>query len=73
MTEDNNVQDIRPRILEKLAIEFVDKYEAGGKDGEYEAGKWLYPLVEKHEYYRIKELIEAEFVKRGYTFPEKPA
>lgn len=69
--EDNNTVEIRPRILEKLAIQFVDKFEEGGRDGEYEAGKWLYPLVEKHEYYRIKELIEAEFIRRGYSFPQK--
>lgn len=66
------VTDIRPKILEKLAAEFVQRWIKAEKEGtqsENAAARWLYSQVEKHEYHRIKELIAVEFERNGYIIP----
>jgi Asp-tRNA(Asn)/Glu-tRNA(Gln) amidotransferase C subunit len=67
MTE-SEVTDLRPKILKNLAKEFVDKWE---NIGETAAAAWLYPKVDKGEYDRIRELVEIEFLDRGYVIPGK--
>jgi hypothetical protein len=63
-----DILELRPKVLEKLSIEFVDKWITDGEDA---AAEWLHPKIGKHEYDRVRTLIHDEFLKRGYTFPEQ--
>lgn len=59
---------IRPKVLESLAVQFVDVYE---KHGRRVAGAFLVGKIEPGEYERMAALVEAEFRNRGYIFEGK--
>ena len=63
----SEVVELRPAILKRLSKEFVDKYVDESPEL---AALWLLPQLERHEHDRMRELINWEFLGRGYIFPE---
>ena len=59
--------DIRPRILERLAVEFVDIYINKSPE---DAAMYIMTKISKAEHDRMRRLITEEFVRRGYKFPK---
>jgi len=60
-----NVENIRgPKDYAK---EFCDRYE---KEGSMAAAKWVHEFVPEDFHDKLREPIQREFLKRGYTFPE---
>lgn len=52
---------------EDYAKEFVDRYAA---ETPLAAAKWIYESVPEALHDKLREPIQREFLKRGYTFPE---
>lgn len=67
----NNVVSIDEFKIEKTpedyAKEFVDRYQ---KEGAMPAAKWIYESVPEVLHDKLREPIQREFLKRGFTFPE---
>ena len=55
------------RSAEDYAKEFVDRYQ---KDSPIAAAKWVHENVPEEYHDKLREPIQREFLKRGFTFPE---
>ena len=55
------------RSAEDYAKEFVDRYAA---ETPLAAAKWIHENVPEEFHDKLREPIQREFLKRGYTFPE---
>ncbi len=52
---------------EHYAKEFVDRYQ---KESPIAAAKWIYENVPEVLHDKLREPIQREFLKRGFTFPD---
>ena len=55
------------RTTEDYAVEFVDRYE---RESPIAAAKWIHEFVPEELHDKMRDPIQREFLKRGYTFPE---
>ena len=52
---------------EEYAKEFVDRYQ---QESPIAAAKWVYECVPEVLHDKLREPIQREFLKRGFSFPE---